>query len=169
MGKGASHMHAQRIEERIQKGKTHTGVQFLETAVAMQGTGRWAEGRCSCGGQWVFQGYRERQVTTSQGVIRLQRAQFTCERCGQGWFPLGRGKGDCGGLECRGARAGAVDSPGDAFISGSRGGLGALRGAIGAAEHDSSVGGAVWRANGGAATGRGGTVMEAGGVGGSDS
>jgi len=82
------------LEERIQKWKTHTGVQLLEAAVAMQGTGRWAEGRCSCGGQWVFQGYRERQVTTSQGVIRLKRAYFTCERCGQGFFPLGRGEGD---------------------------------------------------------------------------
>jgi hypothetical protein len=55
------------LEERIQEWKNQAGVQLLEASVAMQGTGRWAEGACVCGGQWVFQGYRERQVMTSQG------------------------------------------------------------------------------------------------------
>jgi hypothetical protein len=87
------------LEERIQEWKTRMGVPLLEAAAAMQGTGRWAEGACSCGGQWVFQGDRERQVMTSQGVIRWKRAYFTCERCGRGFFPPGPGEGDSGGLE----------------------------------------------------------------------
>jgi hypothetical protein len=87
------------LEERIQEWKTRVGVQVLEAAVVMQGTGRGAEGTCSCGGEWVFQGYRERHVMTSQGGIRVKRAYFTCERCGQGFFPPGPGEGDSGGLE----------------------------------------------------------------------
>ncbi len=38
------------LEERIQEWKTRVGVRLLEAAVAMQGTRRWAEGTCSCGG-----------------------------------------------------------------------------------------------------------------------
>jgi len=34
-----------------------------------------------------FQGYREQQMMTSQGVIRVKRAYFTCERCGRGFSP----------------------------------------------------------------------------------
>jgi len=82
------------LEERIQEWKTRVGVQVLEAAVAMQGAGRRAEGRCSCGGEGVFQGYRERYVMTSQGGIRVRRAYFTCADCGQGFSPLGRGEGD---------------------------------------------------------------------------
>jgi|YNPNPStandDraft_1061719.scaffolds.fasta_scaffold00624_13 hypothetical protein len=87
------------LEEEIQKWKTRAGEQLLEAAVAMQGSGRWAERKCACGGEWVFQGYRERRVTTSQGVIRLKRAYFTCEHCGQGFFPLGRRERDTRGVE----------------------------------------------------------------------
>ena len=42
------------LEERIRQWKTHVGAQLLEAAVAIQGTGKWAEGKCSCGGEWVF-------------------------------------------------------------------------------------------------------------------
>jgi hypothetical protein len=90
------------LEERIQEWKNQAGVQLLEASVAMQGTGRWAEGACVCGGQWVFQGYRERQGMTSQGVIRLKRAYFTCPRCGRGFFPLDQEKGIEGGWSERG-------------------------------------------------------------------
>jgi len=87
------------LEERIQQWKTRMGTQLLEATVATQGTGRWAEGTCACGGQWVFEGYRGREVMTSQGVIRVKRAYFTCERCGQGFFPPGPTERDSGGLE----------------------------------------------------------------------
>jgi len=70
-----------------------------EGAVALQGEGRVQEGSCSCGGKWVFQGYRERQVMTSQGVIRVKRAYFTCDRCGAGIFPPGGAVANPGGVE----------------------------------------------------------------------
>jgi anaerobic glycerol-3-phosphate dehydrogenase len=75
------------LEERVQKVKTAIGAQLLEAAVAQQGQVGLAEERCSCGGAWVFAGYRKRQVMTSQGVICVKRAYYTCERCGQGFFP----------------------------------------------------------------------------------
>jgi len=75
------------LEERVQQWKTRMGRQLLEEALALQGEGKQPEGTCSCGGQWVFKGYR------SQGLIRVKRAYFTCERCGQGFFPLDLEKG----------------------------------------------------------------------------
>ncbi len=77
------------LEERVQEWKTRIGAELLESALAVQGTGSQFEGRCACGGEWVFQGYRVRQVMTSQGMIRVKRAYYTCERCGQGFFPPG--------------------------------------------------------------------------------
>ncbi len=85
------------LEEHVQEWKTRTGTRLLEAAVATQGTGMRAEGTCSCRGQWMSQGYRERQVMTSQGVIRVKRAYFTCERCGQGFFPLALRSAGMGG------------------------------------------------------------------------
>jgi len=62
----------------------------LEAGVALQeDKGVVQDAKCSCGGKGVFQGYRERQVVSGVGVIRMKRAYFTCERCGQGFFPPG--------------------------------------------------------------------------------
>ena len=82
------------LEERVQKVKTEIGTQLLEAAVAQQGEAALAEERCSCGGAWVFAGYRKRQVMTSQGVICVKRAYYTCERCGQGFFHPRRSERD---------------------------------------------------------------------------
>jgi len=89
----------QELEERVQEWKTRIAPQLLEAAVEVQGTGELSEESCACGGRWVFQGYRERAVMTSQGVIRVKRAYFTCEGCGAGFFPPGRGEGDAGRVE----------------------------------------------------------------------
>ncbi len=77
------------LEERVQEWKVQMGAELLEASVAVQNALVEVEEPCSCGGRWVFQGYRERNVMTSQGAIRVKRAYFTCERCGQGFFPLG--------------------------------------------------------------------------------
>ncbi len=77
------------LEEQVQGWKMRLGRQLLEASVGVQDTPVQVEEPCSCGGRWVFQGYRERNVMTSQGAIRVKRAYFTCERCGQGFFPLG--------------------------------------------------------------------------------
>jgi hypothetical protein len=39
---------------------------------------------------------------TSQGVIRVKRAYFTCDRCGAGFFPLDEEKGMRGGWSEKG-------------------------------------------------------------------
>jgi len=75
------------LEEKVKAWKGRAVVKVLEAAVALQGEGVWAQERCSCGGKWVFQGYRERQVMTSQGVIKVRRAYFTCDGCKAGLFP----------------------------------------------------------------------------------
>ena len=87
------------LEEEVKALKAKIGAQALEAAVALQGEGRVQEGSCSCGGRWVFQGYRERQVMTSQGVIRVKRAYYTCDRCGVGIFPPGGAVANPGGME----------------------------------------------------------------------
>lgn len=97
----------------------------LEAGVAIQGEGNPTEGVvCSCGGKGVFQGYRERQVMTRFGPIRVRRAYFTCERCGQGIFPPGGAVGDVRGMERRGHRADSVDSASHLFLSRGIGGSG---------------------------------------------
>ena len=87
------------LEERAKVWKAEAVTKVLEAAVALQGEGRVQEGSCSCGGRWVFQGYRERQVMTSQGVIRVKRAYYTCDRCGAGIFPPGGAVANPGGVE----------------------------------------------------------------------
>lgn len=77
------------LEEKAQTWKVKTVAKVLEAAVALQGEGT-LEARCSCGGEWVFQGDRERQGMTAQGVIRVKRAYFTCDRCRAGISPLER-------------------------------------------------------------------------------
>lgn len=77
------------LEELAQEWKVQMGTALLEASVAVQEASVEVKESCSCGGRWVFQGYRERNVMTSQGVIRVKRAYFTCERCRQGFFPLG--------------------------------------------------------------------------------
>lgn len=94
------HCTLEELEDRVQKWKTQVGAELLEEAVMEQGAGVLApEETCACGGRWVFQGYRVRKVMTSQGMIRVRRAYFTCERCGAGIFPPGGGERDSGGLE----------------------------------------------------------------------
>jgi hypothetical protein len=93
------HCTLEELEERVQQWKARAATQLLEAAVKQQGTGALSEETCSCGGRWVFQGYRERAVMTSQGLIRVRRAYFTCERCGAGIFPPGLGEEDSGRLE----------------------------------------------------------------------
>lgn len=87
------------LEKKTQGVISHLRARLLEEAVAQQGAGKLEEERCSCGGEWVFQGYRERQVMTTQGVIRVRRAYFTCEQCGAGFFPPGPAIRDDGGVE----------------------------------------------------------------------
>ena len=77
------------LEERVGALKVELGRQLLEAAVALQGAGGLEAERCGCGGRWIFQGYRERQVMSFQGPIQVKRAYFTCETCGQGIFPPG--------------------------------------------------------------------------------
>lgn len=87
------------LEEKVQGVMTRLRARLLEEVVAQQGAGKPEEERCSCGGKLVFQGYRERQVMTTQGVIQVKRAYFTCERCGAGFFPPGPAVGDDGRVE----------------------------------------------------------------------
>jgi hypothetical protein len=88
------------LEEQVQKAIEQIQVELMETAVAQQGGGRvLEEERCECGGRWVFQGYRERWVTTREGAIRVRRAYYTCEHCGAGFFPPGSAVGDERGME----------------------------------------------------------------------
>jgi hypothetical protein len=44
---------------------------------------------CACGGDRVSKGYREREVVTKWGPIKVKRAYFQCEKCGEGFFPPG--------------------------------------------------------------------------------
>lgn len=97
----------------------------LEAGVAIQGEGDLTEGvLCSCGGKGVFQGYRERQVMTCFGPIRVRRVYFTCERCGQGIFPPGGAVGDVRGMERRSHGADIMDSASYLFLSRGVGGSG---------------------------------------------
>ena len=89
--------------------------ELMEAAVAQQGVGEPPEACCSCGGEWVFKGYKERQVMTKQGSIRIRMAYYVCDRCGAGIFPPGRAIGEPGGVELGGSGVGAVDGAGDAF------------------------------------------------------
>lgn len=89
----------QQLEEQVGKVIGQLRCQLLEAVVAQQGSGQRPEGRCSCGGEWVFQGYREREVMTTQGNIRIRRAYFTCDRCGAGFFPSGPAIASDGGME----------------------------------------------------------------------
>lgn len=46
--------------------------------------------RCpACGGKMRHQGYRRRSIATWAGEVRLRRAYFRCQACGQGLFPPG--------------------------------------------------------------------------------
>ena len=77
------------LEAQVGALKAELGRQLLEAAVAQQGAGELEAERCGCGGRWVFQGYRERQVMSRHGLIQVRRAYFTCEACGRGIFPPG--------------------------------------------------------------------------------
>lgn len=46
---------------------------------------------CACGGERVSKGYREREVVTKWGSIKVKRAYFQCEECGEGFFSLDEG------------------------------------------------------------------------------
>ncbi len=87
------------LEEQVQKAVQAIRVELMEAAVAQQGVGAPPEASCSCGGAWVFKGYKTRQVTTTQGSIRIRRAYYVCDRCGAGFFPPGRPIGEPGGME----------------------------------------------------------------------
>ena len=81
------------LKEGVRQWKTRMGRQLLEEALTMQGEGKPPEDSCSCGRRWGLEGYRPRNVMTSQGLIQVKRAYFTCERCGQGFPPWTRRKG----------------------------------------------------------------------------
>ncbi len=88
------------LEERVHRAVEQLRAELMETAVAQQGVGSvLEEERCTCGGRWVLQGYRERWVTTREGAIRVRRAYYTCEHCGAGFFPPGSAVGDERGVE----------------------------------------------------------------------
>lgn len=87
------------LEEQVQKAMGQVQSELMEAVVAEQGMGHLPEEGCACGGRWVFQGYRERQVMTTQGNIRVRRAYFTCDRCGAGVFPPGPAIEGGGGVE----------------------------------------------------------------------
>lgn len=87
------------LEEQVGKTMDQLRTQLMAAAVAQQGTGAYPSEPCRCGGRWVFEGYREREVMTTQGSIRIRRAYFTCDRCGAGIFPPGPAVTDDGGME----------------------------------------------------------------------
>lgn len=87
------------LEEQVEKVMGQLRSQLLEAAVAHQGSEQMPKERCRCGGEWVFQGYREREVMTTQGSIRIRRAYFTCDRCGAGIFPPGPAAANGRGME----------------------------------------------------------------------
>lgn len=88
------------LEEQVQGAVDKVRAELMAAAVAQQGVGMLQEERCSCGGRWVFQGYRKRWVMTQHGTIQVQRAYYTCDRCGAGFFPPGPTVGDHeGGME----------------------------------------------------------------------
>lgn len=89
----------QQLEEQVGKAMGQLRSQLLEAAVARQGSGQMQDEHCTCGGKWVFQGYREREVMTAQGNIRIRRAYFTCDRCGAGIFPPGPAIANGRGME----------------------------------------------------------------------
>lgn len=80
----------QELEEQVLKAVNAIRAELMEAAVAEQGVGEPLAARCSCGGRWVFKGYKERQVMSTLGSIRIRRAYYICERCGAGLFPPGR-------------------------------------------------------------------------------
>lgn len=77
------------LEEQVQEAIGKVRQELMEAAVERQGRGELKSERCACGGRWVFQGYRRRQVMTTQGAIVVERAYYTCDRCGAGIFPPG--------------------------------------------------------------------------------
>ncbi|MDW8067289.1 MAG: hypothetical protein RML46_00060 [Anaerolineae bacterium] len=87
------------LEEEVAKAISQVRAQLLEAAVAQQGVGQFPQEPCACGGNWVFQGYREREVMTTQGRVKVRRAYFTCDCCGAGIFPPGPAVADDGGME----------------------------------------------------------------------
>jgi hypothetical protein len=93
MGKGASEMRAEGVRGADSGVEDPRGGAGVGGCRGDAGGGEMAEGRCFCGGEWVFQGYREWQVMTWQGGIRVRGAYFTCAECGQGFSPLDEEKG----------------------------------------------------------------------------
>ena len=61
------------LEEKAKAWKEEATAKVLEAAVALQGEGQLEREQCACGGKMVFQGYRERQVMTSQGLIVIRQ------------------------------------------------------------------------------------------------
>lgn len=80
------------LEEQVQKAVNAIRKELMEAAVAQQGVGKPEEAHCSCGGEWVFKGYK-------QGSIRVRRAYYVCNRCGAGIFPPGQAIEESGRVE----------------------------------------------------------------------
>ncbi len=77
------------LEERAAQTLQTIKELLMEAGIAQQGIGERPSQPCACGGAWVFKGYKEREVMTQHGRVRIRRAYYVCDRCGAGIFPPG--------------------------------------------------------------------------------
>ena len=80
-----------RLEMVLLKAVTALAVQALALLIELsQGSGySGARRECDgCGGQMKFEGYRPRQLVSSFGVIKYERAYYYCRQCRRGSVPL---------------------------------------------------------------------------------
>lgn len=85
------HPHATlaEIEDRVGELRGDLLASAIEGVIGLRGEGFQADGvKCQgCGKPMRFQGYREKVVQTTEGVIRVPRAYYYCPDCKEGLFP----------------------------------------------------------------------------------
>lgn len=77
------------IEEQVRDLVFRLGLDLLQGAINLVGSGYQAEGpRCECGAAMEFERYQGKSVLTLFGPLTVRRAYYTCAPCHRGQAPL---------------------------------------------------------------------------------
>jgi uncharacterized protein with PIN domain len=78
------------IEEVVLAAGKEIQARLTERLVEVNAEGEQKPGACPlCGGKLRHKGYREKDVVTRTGEVRVKRAYYYCDTCRQGIFPPG--------------------------------------------------------------------------------
>jgi uncharacterized protein with PIN domain len=78
------------IEEVVLAAGKEIQTRLTKRLVEVNAEGEQKPGACPvCGGKLKHKGYREKDVVTQTGEVRVKRAYYYCETCRKGIFPPG--------------------------------------------------------------------------------